>query len=124
MIDLFIFFLNTKADIPVGVYSIHKRGKLQALKVFGPEVEISIYFLLTAQNIFLLIPQLCLPPNLPLTSSLSSLRTALGNEAQLEPPFKEAGMEVSKPLKWAKNASLQVKDYSYRAYKEASHTSP
>jgi hypothetical protein len=30
------------------VYSINKRGKLQALKDFGPEGEISIYFLLRA----------------------------------------------------------------------------
>lgn len=89
-------FLNTKADISVGVYSTNKRGKLQALKDFDPEVEISIYLLLTAQNNFLLIPQLCLPPNLPLTSSLSSLPATLGNEAQLEIPFKELGMEVSK----------------------------
>lgn len=88
-------FLNTKADIPVGVYSINKRGKLQALKDFGPEVEISIYFLLTAQNIFLLIPQLCLPPSLPIISCLSSFPTTLGNDAQPEIPLKEADMEDS-----------------------------
>lgn len=88
-------FLNTKADIPVGVYSINKRGKLQALKNFGPEVEISIYFLLTAQNIFLLIPQLCLLPSLSIISSLSSFPTTLGNDAQPEIPLKKAGMEDS-----------------------------
>lgn len=88
-------FLNTKADLPVGVYSINKRGKLQAWKDFGPEVEISIYFLLTAQNIFLLISQLCLPLSLPIISSLSSFPTTLGNDAQPEIPLKDAGMEDS-----------------------------